>query len=441
VRDVLSRPHLHELAVSSGFCQRAGKLSPVLFFDLLFYTVSCTEQGSLSYMVSLLRSKFAVILTKQALDERFTARCVFFVKSVLSEVLSEHLSCLYSKCLLPDFKRIRIKDSTKFFTPSTLKENYKGCGRGRSCSSISIQYEYDLKSGSVFDLNITSGNRNDRTDAEETSDHMEKGDLMIRDLGYFSTVVMEKFLNSGAFFLSRLDCSTVVYDRDGKRVCFKNVYKSMKEGNIVEKEMHVFIGEKVRLPVRLILQLVPDNVYEKRIVEKTKKSKGQGREQLTDETRIRCRFTLFITNADESILSLHQIFPLYRLRWQIELQFKVWKSVFKIDRLHRMKEHRYLTLLYVKLLQVMLNLQITYSLQRSLSVDPKKIKVLSLDKSMKTLKTLFDEIFRMFRETRSKSKEIAQNIQKRLLDNHWLESKKKKLCFPEILQLFICVSE
>ena len=292
----------------------------------------------------------------------------------------------------------------------------------------------------MLDLNITSGNRNDRTDAEETSDATQPGDLMIRDLGYFSTPVMAKFSNSGAFFLSRLDCSTLVYDREGKRVCFKNIYKSMKAGNIVEKEMYIYAGEKVRLPVRLILQLVPDSVYEKRIREKTKKSKGQGRGQLTDETKIRCRFSLFITNADASILPLHQVVSLYRLRWQIELQFKVWKSVFKIDRLHRMKEHRYLALLYVKLLQIMLNLQITYSLQRSLPEDPKKIKALSLDKSMKTLKTLFDEIFRMFRETRSKSKEIARHIQKRLLENHWIESKNKKLCFPEVLKLFfLCI--
>jgi transposase len=69
------------------------------------------------------------------------------------------------------------------------------------------------------------------------------------------------------------------------------------------------------------LQLVPEEVYEKRIREKTKKSKGQGRGQLTEETKIRCRFNLFITNAEESKLPANQIYPLYRLRWQIELQF------------------------------------------------------------------------------------------------------------------------
>ena len=112
----------------------------------------------------------------------------------------------------------------------------------------------------------------------------------------------------------------------------------MLASKIVQKEINVCIGEKNKFPVRLILQVVIEEVYAKRIVEKTKSSKGQGRGQLKEETKIRCRFNLFITNADESMLSADQILPLYRLRWQIELQFKVWKSVFKVDTLHRMKE-------------------------------------------------------------------------------------------------------
>jgi hypothetical protein len=69
-----------------------------------------------------------------------------------------------------------------------------------------------------------------------------------------------------------------------------------------------------------------------------------------------------------------------------------------------------------------------------------KIKVLSMNKSMKTLKTLSDKVYGMFRGNSQNSKKIALYIQKRLFENHWLESKKKKLCFPEILQLLFCVS-
>jgi hypothetical protein len=59
---------------------------------------------------------------------------------------------------------------------------------------------------------------------------------------------------------------------------------------------------------------------------------------------------------------------------------------------------------------------------------------------MKTLKTLFDEIFSMMRETYRKAMEAAHCIQHRLSENHWLECKKKKMCFPEILEVIICIS-
>jgi hypothetical protein len=438
MRNILSRPHLHELAVSSGFCKRSSKMSPEVFFDLLFHTVSGTEQGSLSYMVSLLESEFGIKIKKQSLHERFTQKSVAYVEAVLREVLGEHFAALYSVDLLPDFERIRIKDSTKFITPPTLSAHYKSCGKGNSGSSISIQYEYDMKSGSVTDLQITSGARNDRTDAMETFRNTQNGDLIIRDMGYLSLSVLKEWINNRVSFLSRLDCATTVYNAEGEKISFADIYRYMAKHGITEQELSVYAGEKAKVPVRLILQTVPDTVYEQRIREKTRKSKGQGREHITEETKIRSRFTLFITNAEPSILPAKTVFVLYRLRWQIELQFKVWKSVFRIDTLHRMKEHRYITLLYIKLLLIMLDLQIIYSLQQSaVQEGTETIRVLSMEKSMKTLKTLSDKIFVIFRGTICKAEEATGYIQKRLLENHWLESKNKKLCFPEILQMLL----
>ena len=115
MRVILSRPHLHELAVESGFCRRSSKLTPEVFFEMLLYSASQTEQGS-----------------------------------------------LYSEEFLPGFARILIKDSTKFMAPDTLGKNCKSCGgdvRQSSQAAISIQYEYDLKSGAINDLAITSGRR------------------------------------------------------------------------------------------------------------------------------------------------------------------------------------------------------------------------------------------------------------------------------------------
>ena len=420
-------------------------MSPEVFFDMLLYTVSHTEQGSLSYMVSLLESDFGVEIKKQSLDERFNEKCEVFVKSVVGEVISERFANLYSGELLPGFSRIRIKDSTKFMVPSTLEDDYKMAGgdvHSRSKAGVSIQFEYDLQGGEIIHLDITSGDRNDLKDAGETVDNIEKDDLIIRDLGYFSTPVLKSCMEKGAFFLSRLNSCTNVYDEENRQISFKEIYNSMKKSRMITKEMWVYVGKATRLPVRLFIQLVPEEVYARRIRAKTQKCKGQGRQQITEESKIRSRFNLFITNAEESRLSAEQVYPLYRLRWQIELQFKNWKSVFKINTLHKMKKHRYITLLYIKLILIIINLQINHSLQQAfLQPGKDKLKVISLNKALKTLRTLFDKIFIMLRGTRYRAKKMAQYIQGRLLENHWLESKKKKLCLPEILQSFICISK
>jgi hypothetical protein len=406
------------------------------------------EQGSLSFMVSALESEYGVQISKQALDERFHEKCVSYVKAVLNELLQELFEGLYSRMLLPDFEGILIKDSTKFMVPSTLSNNYKSCGgdaRSRSQACMSVQYEYDLKSGKITDLSITSGNRNDRKDAGETASRIEKGNLIIRDLGYYFTFVFEECIKQGAYFLSRLDSSTHVFDSSGQQISLKQIYHSMQKSGTTEKELDVLLGSKTRVPARLYLQLVPEEVYAKRIRDKTAKSSGQGRGQLTEETKIRSRFNLFITNAEKKQLPASMFTVLYRLRWQIELQFKIWKSVFKIERLQKMKEARYLVMLYIKLILIVVSLQITYSMQQSLFLrqsEGDKNKIISLNKVLKTLNAMSDKIMLLFRGSGRQAANTAEYICNKLTKHHWLEKKKGKLCLAEILELlYIDISQ
>ncbi len=203
--------------------------------------------------------------------------------------------------------------------------------------------------------------------------------------------------------------------------------------------MSVFVGKHTLLPARLLLQLVPDEVYEKRIRVKTSANRRQGRNGvLPEEVKIRSRFNLFITNAEKSQLSKEQVLPLYRLCWQIELQFKIWKSVFKINDYRKVKEHRFTTFLYVKLILIIVNLQISYNVQISVALSQKKkTKVISLNKSMKTLKTLFREVFFIIRGSHKKSKDAALYIWSRLSENHWLECKKRKFCLTDCHYFFV----
>ena len=88
----------------------------------------------------------------------------------------------------------------------------------------------------------------------ETAEQIIKNDLIIRDLGFFTTPVFETCVKNGAFFLSRLDGGILVYNSDGTQLSFSNIYRSMVASKIVQKEMNVCIGEKNKFPVRCFVE-------------------------------------------------------------------------------------------------------------------------------------------------------------------------------------------
>jgi hypothetical protein len=63
-----------------------------------------------------------------------------------------------------------------------------------------------------------------------------------------------------------------------------------------------------------------------------------------------CDWTVYVTNAPPELLSLSEAFVLAKLRWQIEVVFKLWKSHLFIDEWRTKKPWRILCELYAKLI-------------------------------------------------------------------------------------------
>jgi len=388
--------------------------------------------------VSYLDERYSIKIRKQSLDERFNNRAVLFVRSVLETLIREQFSgLLYSEGFLNTFQHVRIKDSTKFNVPGNLQTHYRGSGGSGSTTEagICIQYEFDLKTGKFFDLTITEAIRNDRQDAKETVENICKNDLVIRDLGYFSIPVLQTIDTKEAFFLSRLPSSVLVYDEKGTEIDFKKLYASMTKNGIERSEKEVLAGEN-RMPVRLVFGLVPEHVYQQRLRNKEKEAKKKGH-QIKERTKLLLRFNLFITNAQTHILPIEKVMPLYRFRWQIELMFKNWKSVFSIHTLQKMKEKRYTTMLYTRLILIVIDVQIINQLQSYLSEQKIKDSVLSYHKALTTLKRKFSELLSILRSEREKAIMLLENIYRILSKNHWREKRKKRENYIENICLFI----
>ena len=423
---------LRLLAIETGFCSRESKLSPEVFFDLLFYAASLSLNSSLEHLASHLYDFHGIEICKQSLDGRFTEKTVDFVKAVLSRLIRAQFSdMLISEGFCSEFNHVRIKDSTTFKVPDNLAANYSGNGGG--AAGITIQYEFDLKTGEFLDLTLTEASRNDQTDSMETSGNISENDLVLRDMGYFSISVFCKTNGAKAFFLSRLPANVTVFDENGCELDFSKLESYMSKNGIEQMEKQVLIGEK-KMPVRLMIGRVPESVYQQRLRRKNEEEKRKGR-KTKERTKMLLHFNLFITNADGEKLPISKIMPLYRFRWQVELNFKFWKSLYSIHTLQKMKEARYITMIYTRLILIVVNVQIINRVQHILSKQEGGL--LSYHKALHTMKDKFAEVMLVLHDSMDNAVVILADIFRVLSKNHWREKRKNRENFIENICLFI----
>ena len=385
-------------AKSVGFFKRKSKLSPIAFLDSLLYIASQTETCSLGQVSTRLQDYNGMSISKQGVDNRFNKESVDFMKSVFAECLESEFQKVIVSDFFSQFNRVFIKDATRFVIPDKLAVHFRGSGgSNEKCKAgIGIQYEYDIKNGQTTMLEITDAARCDLTDAKDTYANVLPGDLIIRDLGYFYLSVLSEFDRRKAFFLSRLNVKCNVFeDEKGSPISFKEMYNHMIKNEIPLLEKSVFAGMKERLPVRMVVQLVSDEVYEKRIRKIEKKNKESGY-NTSDDYKARCRLNIFITNVDTIVLAKEEVYAAYKIRWQIELMFKHWKSTCKIHNSQSMKYERFVCLLYAKLILIVLNLQLIRNLQSYYFSEYRRL--LSEDKCFKTLTKGFERLLRVLKK-------------------------------------------
>jgi len=202
-------------------------------------------------------------------------------------------------------------------------------------------------------------------------------------------------------------------------------------------EMNIHVGKKERMPLRLVISIVPEDVYQKRIREAEKNNKSMGY-KTSDDFKARCRFNLFITNVKSDTITAEEILVLYKLRWQIELFFKNWKSICKIDEIQPMKYARFTCILHAKLILIVLNLQIIWNFKRYYYL--KKGKILSMVKCFHTLQRNFEKILGILKKRRKESEKNLQEILKMVSANHWKEKRKNRTNYEDILDLYVCKS-
>ncbi len=379
-------------ARESGFVQRKSKLTGSLFAHLMVFSNTNLAQTSLLEMCEDLDYSQGKLLAKQSLDARFNKNAVAFLKLLMEEVLSRHVPTDKYKDLLICCKTIRIKDATSFQVPKELHDIYPGSGGSTSKACLKIQFEYDLKSGKILELSIGAYTTSDLTNSKQTMGSVYEKDLLIRDLGYIGLDLLKMIENRGAFFLNRIKSNLNVFTK-GDNNCVKlldlaKIEKQMRKSNINTREYSVYLGNDKKVNCRLIIECLPEEVKAEKLRKAKRAAQREGR-QLGEDTIARVGLNLFVTNLNCQDLPTDQVWGLYRLRWQIELVFKVWKSIACVDKIKRAKRERIECHLYGKLLWALLGWNIYWKITSSV-MD--KRKAISFNKMMKNLRKFCEHV-------------------------------------------------
>jgi len=356
ITDTFDPSKLASLARKSGFLQRKAKLKPEEFVQALMFSDLDHNQLSLQDCCNDLAIHHKKSLSKVGLHKRFNENSVAFLKLVLANQIASRLA----NDEVPksnSFSKVVIQDSCKFSLPKCYKDDYPGFGNFAP-SIMNIQYSYDLKEGQWESLELTKAIENDQSHSNKRTGDINENELHIRDLGYITTTYLAAVNKANAFFLNRLSSQwQPVQCSNGQRIDWMACYEKLK-GTGGCFETTVLIGQgKDTATCRLVAIAVPEEVWAERIRKKQLHAKTM-QVGVSDEFKSRCRFNIFITNTESKDLTTSDIIQLYRLRWQIELIFKTWKSLFGIHKVKPVKKERLICQILAKFIWILLNWKI-----------------------------------------------------------------------------------
>lgn len=336
-----------KISKETKFSQRESKLQGPSFTTALLSTC-LNPKFSYELFAGFLKEQ-GIDITKQGIQARINDHAIRFLKALCSTALKK-LSYPQSNIMevLKPFSSVQLIDSSTISLPDTLSTSYKGCGGSASSAALKIQTMYDYMAGQIKAITLTSGSDNDQG-FDRYLNTIERNALYLMDLGYFKLESFQKIITGQGYFVSRLLPATVLFNLNNTLL---DLFSTLQNSGL-SFESDVLMGVKAKVKVRLVATRLPDSVVEKRR-RQIKKAYRQRGKTPSAETMALAQWSIYITNISTELVEASQLHSIYALRWQIELLFKLSKSLINIDKVNGKTLSRILVELYGKLLCIIL---------------------------------------------------------------------------------------
>jgi Transposase DDE domain len=337
-----------QAARDAGFVRRRRRVSGASFVQALVFGWLDDPDASLDDLAAA-HALVAVPLSPQALDQRFTPAAADTLRRVLLRAVTALVAAQPTAgALLRRFCGVYLLDGTTIGLPAALAALWAGCG-GRDgqggAAALKVQLRWELLSGVLDGFTLQDGRASDAT-TPLNSAPLPAGALRLADLGYFDLDVLQGYAGQGVYWLTRLKHNTAVYVAGRPVRDLARWLRRRRSGRI---DVAITVGAFQRLPCRLLAVRVPKAVERQRRERLRKEARDKGY-KVRPERLALCGWSLWISNVPAEQLSLPEVEVLSRVRWQIELLFKLWKSAGQVDESASGKPYRVLCEVYAKLL-------------------------------------------------------------------------------------------
>lgn len=154
---------------------------------------------------------------------------------------------------------------------------------------------------------------------------LQPNDLVLADRIYATITGMEHCQKSGADFILRLKSKAFqLYDSDGNKILLSDLLKSTGK-TAIDFTVYYRNSDKELKPLRVCAVEKTDTEKEME-QKKIRRKESKKQRKLSEETKFTHNYFFVITSLEETF-SAEQILALYRLRWQVEMVFKRFKSI------------------------------------------------------------------------------------------------------------------
>ncbi len=346
----ISQDEITLLAMESGYEIRDTRLLSGYHF-LLIHLLGAMDKGMSSSLtqLSMQASHLGLSVGRKSIDDRYTSRASLFMRRVCQHLLHKRLGQGASLQVLDQFEGIYVSDSTCVELPAAFADLYKGKNGGASSASLKLDCTFDLKSDWSH-FRLRSGGSSDQTRIFGAPSNS----LWLRDLGYYKTDDFIGIDQQGAFFVSRarMNCHLYVAQQGKEKIELEELVDQLEAGQLLDRT--IYLGADLRYPCRLVIQRVPEPIAQKKRQQLSQQKKDKGRKVSARRLKL-CALNAYLTNLSPAQWSGLEVQQLYKVRWQIELIFKIWKSELHLEKVPKMKKERFECHLYALLIYLTLN--------------------------------------------------------------------------------------